>query len=211
MLETYDILVNYKKYLYDFYEWDKEDEIKHVKKINAYKVKNDVLIDFMNNDVMVDENFLKEIENKTELYTNKYNKLINYACILFCKYEAISFLFDETGKVIGRSKLLYDECDDVINLGKNIENHNINYKIINKLEKNEGFTKKEIKLIKLFSKYIQNLYDDRKIDELNYLYYDCFNIEPNKYGDYLKIKKEILNGNVDTLNKLIELKKVLNN
>lgn len=211
MLEIFDILVNYKEDLCDFYEWDKEDEIKHIKKINAYKVEKKVLIDLMDNDVLVNEKFLKEIENKTELYTNKYNKLINYACILFCKYEAISFLFDETGKVIARSKLLYDECDDVINLGKNIKEYKIDYKIINKLDKTDGFTKKEIKLIKILSGYIQKLYDNKKIDELNYLYYDCFGIEPNNFKDYLKIKREVLNGNDDVVNKLVEIRKVLNN
>ena len=37
MKNVYDILVNFKKRAYEFYEWNKEDDIEHIKVIPSFK------------------------------------------------------------------------------------------------------------------------------------------------------------------------------
>ena len=38
MKKTYDILVNYHKIAYEFYDWNKTDDVKHIKVIPTFKV-----------------------------------------------------------------------------------------------------------------------------------------------------------------------------
>ena len=45
MKNIYDILVNFKKIPYEFYEWNKEDDVKHVKKMPSIKVSDSALYD----------------------------------------------------------------------------------------------------------------------------------------------------------------------
>lgn len=211
MINTYDILINPKKIAYDFYEWDREDEIKHVKKILCFKVSKKTMLDFINNDVKVDEEFLKKIENRTQVFGNREITRLDYACILFCNLECICFLFDKTGKTIGRSKLLFDEADDVILSGKSQREININYMVISALNKNKNYTRKEIKDINKIYDYINNLLDNNKADELKYLYYECFKKEETFENMVSELKQNINMGNFNIINKINSLLKALNN
>lgn len=210
MLNTYDILINPKKIAYDFYEWDKDDEIKHIKEILCFKVGKKTIIDFINNDVRVDEVFLEKIENKTELFSNREIVKINYACILFCDFECICFLFDKTGKTIARSKLLFDEADDVILAGKNKREINLKYKIITSIDRNEIYTRKEIKDMNRIYNYINKLSDNKSVDELKYLYYECFKKEEEFEKMAFELKESINIGNFSVINKINSLLKIIN-
>ena len=53
MKNIYDILVNFKKIPYEFYEWNKNDDIKHVKSIPTFRISSDCLIDFSDNNLIV--------------------------------------------------------------------------------------------------------------------------------------------------------------
>ena len=210
MINTYDILINPKKIAYDFYEWDKTDEIKHIKKILCFKVNKKTILDFMNNDVKVDEEFLEKIENKTEVFNNREITRIDYACILFCNLECICFLFDKTGKTISRSKLLFDEADDIILTGKNQKEINLKYNIISILNENKNYTRKEIRDINRICGYITKLHDENKIDELKYLYYECFKKEKSYEKMFFELKQSIKLGDFDIINKINSLLKIIN-
>ena len=210
MINTYDILINPKKFAYDFYEWDSEDEIKHIKKILCFKVNKKTIIDFAENDVRVEQEFLKKIENKTEVFGNRDIKKINYACILFCNLECMCFLFDNAGKTLGRSKLLFDEADDIISSGKNKTETIINYKVLSSLERKKNYTRKEIKDINRICDYINKLSVSNKEDELKYLYYECFKKEENFEQMVLELKQNLNNGNFNIINKIDFLLKIIN-
>lgn len=64
MKKTYDILVNYQKIAYEFYDWNKTDDVKHIKVIPTFKVSDKCLQDFYNYDLMVDRTFLDMIKDK---------------------------------------------------------------------------------------------------------------------------------------------------
>ena len=161
-------------------------------------------------DVMVDKEFLKRFENKTEVFNKREISSINYACILFCDLECACFLFDKTGKIIGRSKLLFDEADDIIMTGKNQKEVNINYRIISKIQKNKIYTRKEVEDINEIYDYIKKLNDNEKQDELKYLYYECFKKEDAFEKMIYEFNKNINNGNFEIINKINFLLKRIN-
>ena len=210
MINAYDILVNYKKIAYDFYEWDKEDKIKHIKKIPCFRVDEKTLLDFFNYNIDVNKDFLKEIENKTEIFNIKGFSIIRYSCILYCNLECICILFDNCGHVIARSKLLFDEVDDIISSGKKQNCINIDYKVISKLNKKDNYTRKENNNITFLTNYISELYKNKRNDELNYLYFECFKSDGCDIKDsFLKLRENIHIGNFFVIEKLNSLIKVI--
>lgn len=210
MINTYDILVNFKKNAYEFYEWEKEDEVRHIKKIPTFKVSNAVLLDFLNNNVIIEKEFLQKIKKQTEVFKGRIISVIEYACVLFCDNEAISFMFDNTGNIIGRSKMLFDEADEIILKGREQKEEKIDYNIKSVIKKNNFFTRKELKLINMLENYLDNLYDKRKFDEIKYMHFECFDIsEEDEKKAYSNLKDSITKGDFKIINKVRSLLKVL--
>ena len=61
MAYIYDILLNFLDYPYEFFEWNDNDDIKYIKKVPLFKVKTDILIDILENDIIIDKSFLERI------------------------------------------------------------------------------------------------------------------------------------------------------
>ena len=78
----YDVLCNFQNVYYDFYDWNKTDDILRIRKIPIIKVNDEVYLDLKNNNVKVSYDFLENIKNKTEVFKNKYIDKINYSCII---------------------------------------------------------------------------------------------------------------------------------
>lgn len=210
MKQVYDILVNFKKHAYEFYEWEKNDEIEHIKVIPLVKVSSSNLLDFINNEVLVDRSFLESIKDKTEILDKRMIKIIDYACILFDKHQAVAFEFDSNGKIIGRSKLLFDEADDAILLGINLKEQKIDYNIISKLKNNSFYTRKEVKTVDNLLKYLDKICYEKKFDEMKYMYYECYDFkEDNVDKAYNVLKESISNLDFKVINKLCGIIKVL--
>lgn len=208
MKETYDILLNLKKIPYEFYEWKPNDSIEHIKVIPIVKISEKSYYDIYKNIIKIDSEFLKKIENKTEIFSNRLIKIIDYACIFYTDLAAIAVEFDINGVVINKSKLLLDEEDEVISRGINEEEVEIKYAIIRKLENNFNLTRKEQKQIFILKKYLDSIKDDN--EKTKYIYFECFNNfeeDPNKA--IKKIMNEIDNVNLLIINRLISLLKVL--
>ena len=72
----YDILLNFKESFLDFYEWNLDDEIIHIRKIPLFRVSKEKLYDFKNGIVKIDYSFLKYIFNKTEVFKGRNKKSI---------------------------------------------------------------------------------------------------------------------------------------
>ena len=60
MIYTYDILLNWTKdtRLKEFYEWNLEDDLEHIKKIPIIRVKNIMLKDLLTSKIKINEKFL---------------------------------------------------------------------------------------------------------------------------------------------------------
>lgn len=167
----YDILINFKYPLYDFYEWNRNDDIKNLKRIPIYKISSNQLIEMKNNRFYLTD-LLSNIKNQTLVYTNKKNKTIDYAVIFTDGIEAVGFLFSANGKCIGKSKLLLDEELDIINSLSKIELITVNYTIKEQDIVDNYKTRYELSKKKYLVKAIDKM---ESSDEVNYLFYECFN------------------------------------
>lgn len=210
MKNTFDILVNFKKYAYEFYEWEKGDDIKHVKVIPTFKVSHDCLCDFINCNLVVEKGFLDMIQGKTEMFCKGIVKVLDYSCILFCGEKVLAVIFDKEGNLIGRSNLLFDEADDVVLSCDDLQETKIGYKIVSTFSINYNCTRKESKKIDYLLNYVNDIYTNNSDYEIKYIYFECFNktLENNEEA-YLELKNEIKNYNFNIIKKLSALIKVL--
>lgn len=210
MKNIYDILVNFKKIPYEFYEWNKEDDVKHVKKMPSIKVSDSALYDIFYNDTVVSKNFLDQIKDKTEIFFGRTIKKVKYACLIYNDDVALSILLNDNGEIIGKSKLLFDEEEDV--LKEDVPVKEIDYNIIKKSKKISGLTRREAKIVLLLSKYLDKIHESKKNDEIKYMYFECFNkVEEDNEKAYKNLKNEVLKANLNVIETLKTLIKVLKN
>lgn len=210
MKNIYDILVNFKKIPYEFYEWNKEDDVKHVKKMPSIKVSDSTLYDIFYNDAVVSKNFLDQIKDKTEIFFGRTIKKVKYACVIYNDDVALSILLNDNGEIIGKSKLLFDEEEDV--LKEDVPVKEIDYNIIKKSKKISGLTRREAKIVLLLSKYLDKIHESKKNDEIKYMYFECFNkVEEDNEKAYKNLKNEVLKANLNVIETLKTLIKVLKN
>ena len=204
MKNIYDILVNFKKIPYEFYEWNKEDDVKHVKKMPSIKVSDSALYDIFYNDAVVSKNFLDQIKDKTEIFFGRTVKKVKYACVIYNDVVALSILLNDNGEIIGKSKLLFDEED--------VPLKEIDYNVIKKVKKISGLTRREAKIVLLLSKYLDKIHESKKNDEIKYMYFECFNkVEEDNEKAYKNLKNEVLKANLNVIETLKTLIKVLKN
>lgn len=189
---VYDVLLNFNKEMYEFYDWNLDDYISHIRKILVFRVDNKTMNDLVNNSIVVDSDFLIKISNRTEMFTKQNVKIINYAALFTNGSFVIGIKFDKNGEIIGRSKLLIDEELDILDSALDMNEYNLKYKVIN-TNKNEFFkTRKEVFIEKYISKKLNEVKDNKEM--LKYLYYECFNEKNTDFRKMLlKLNKSLIN------------------
>lgn len=191
MINVYDILLNFNKELIQFYEWEENDNIKCIRKIPLIKVNASFINDILTNKIKTEENLLKEIENKAELYDedlNEYNKI----AILTDGLRAYGYSFNNNEI----SSLLVDEEKEILRLANKMIEETYLYKVeIYNYRNNELLTRKEKEIKNNLIKEFNNLYRNKKEEKLNYYYYEYFNKTPNDienvYNSLIKSTKNI--------------------
>lgn len=169
----YDILLNFHETLYDFYDWNLGDNIINIRKIPLIKIPSNQLKEIKENYIQLHPIFLKKIQNKTELFSSKDIKNIEYCCLLSDGTETIAIL--NKNNIMKKSHLLIDEELEVLEIIPKIKEETIDYKII-KQSKTMGFkTRKEVENEKMIQKNLKRLKEADDIQQLKYLYYECFN------------------------------------
>lgn len=161
----YDVVLNFNKDYYNFFEWYKSDNIINIKKIPFFLVDNNTYTSMKYNIITVDQDFVRSIKDKTSTYTKLK---VGPSCLITNGKEAMGLLFNDKGNLIKRSSLLLDEEEEVLDEVNDNNKYNIgiikNQKRrifnINRLEKE----KKDF-LIRYISK-------ENSLINLKYLYYD---------------------------------------
>ena len=179
MYYYYDLLLNFcdsEKPLYDFYEWDENDNIEFIKKIPLYKISIQSFKTILLNQVKFDKNLLEQIKSKTIL-KNSSNS-IEY-CLLVCDGKnALALELNKDGLVISRSKLL---LNDELNLNEimfTMKEYKLEFEKIKEYKRKNDI--RQIAEIKdLISLEINNLYKEKKLSKLKYLYLEWFDYEEN--------------------------------
>lgn len=179
MIYIYDILLNFcKNKILEFYEWDKDDKIDHVKKIKLLKVDTKVMDDFLNYNITILDDKKEEIKNGMELFKNKQ---IKRAMLFTDGYRVLAILFNERFKSIEKSKLLLEEELDVLDISEKLNIVDILYKKTKKKE--EIFlTRYEFEIKSYLEKEFNKAYKRKDMDKLKYIYMeycneDCTDIE----------------------------------
>ena len=166
----YDVLANFNSCFYDFFDWNVNDNIIHIKKLPILKVSYDFLSKIKYYDVVVSKELLDKVYHKTDFFKLNKNKY-SYVCAFCDGNEAIILNFDSSGSIIGRSSFLIDEENEVLNLSECLSI--IDYELISVKECKYSIfkTRKEIE----DNSYFLNEIKKMSTDKLKYLYFECFN------------------------------------
>lgn len=210
MTYIYDILLNFNNEFYEFFEWEKNDNITLVKKIPLYKVESSLIDNILTKKIKIEDKLVYEILDKCEVIENKKIKKIKYACLFTDTYRVIGILLNNDFKVFKVSDLLLDEAFDTIAISKRcslsdvayniIDNRNINYFKTRNEEKIENYLKEEFKKNKLNDSL-----------KLSYLYFEYFSKNPTNIElAYTELNNSFLNGITNKHLKLYELIKLSN-
>ena len=189
----YDVYLNLNEILYDFFDWNKNDKLVHIKKIPVFKVDEETLKIFIHNQVSIAENLLIQIYNKTEIWN--MNGKICYCALFSDNNTILAIEFNKSGKSIKKSFLFVDEELEVLEIIDKLNERYIDFNILSK-EKNIFKTRKQIKEEKFINNELKNMEDNK----LNYIYFECF-------GYHEKNKKIIL----ENINKISKNSKTYKN
>ena len=205
----YDVVLNFQKEYYDFYDWNKSDTIYHMRKIPIIKISSKQLLDIKNNVVKFYKDNLKYFNVKAERFKQNSITKIKYTIILGDEHEAIAIKLNKDGLVHLKSSLLPDEQEDVIEILKFQKETKLNYHIIKRARLNPFKTRFEAEHEHFIHQELDKIYKQKSIQKLNYLCLECFNTpETNINQAYEKLKKEINKTN-DNFQKIYNIFKMI--
>lgn len=175
----YDIVLNFQKNYYNFFEWKRTDNIKNIYKISLYHVSNNDFLNLKYNKIQVSDKFINKIKQDNP----KFKKII---CLISNTKTSIGLMFDEKGNLEKRSSLLFEEETEVNKLAKNLPITNI--EIIKKIEVSpQNLLRIEIEKKELLKNYLNKLTDESTLKYLYYTYFKTEEINPQK------IKTKLIN------------------
>lgn len=197
-----DLVLNFKTEFIDFYEWDKTDEFTYIEKIPIYRVCDISMKEIFDYKIKVSKDFLKEIYNKT--YTS--NNRINYSILVTDMNRVIALKFNDEGELIGKSGLLIDEEDAVIEEVEMYDLEIFDYTRLDDCSNYSFLTRKEKNIKNSLLKEINYLYREKNYEEINYLYYEIFSIKKSIKDEYNSLI-DLINNNC--FNEIYNLDKIV--
>ena len=138
----YDIYLNLNETLYDFFDWNKNDKIIHIKKIPVIKVNEETFKTLTSNQIKVDDELLLQIYSKTEIWN--MNGKINYCSLFSDNNNIIAIEFNKSGKSIKKSFMYIDEELEVLEIINKLNEKIISFEVLNN-QKNVFKTRNQIK------------------------------------------------------------------
>lgn len=164
----YDIVLNFNRDYYNFFEWDKKDCVVNIKKIPLFIVNNEIFNSMKYDIVTVSKDFIDLIKEKT--YTYNRQKIGN-CCLLTNGKEVIGLLFNDKGVLTKRSSLLLDEEEEVLDEIYSDEIFDIEILNIKKRKNDYSINRFQKEKKDFLIRYINKENSDIN---LKYLYYDYF-------------------------------------
>ena len=175
----YDIYLNFNKQLYDFFDWNKNDKLTHIKMIPIFKIDENTFKTIISYNIQIKEKNWNSLKEKSTIW-NKSNQKKSY--VLFCnENNVIAIEFDKNGKSINKSTLLVEEELEILETTYKFKSKNIEFKKLNK-SKCLLKTRKQIYEENFIKSELKNI-DNKK---LKYIFFECF-------GKQEKDKKTIIN------------------
>ncbi len=206
----YDVLLNFQTEYYDFFEWNQNDNIYHMRKTPIIKINKKRLNELKNNIVKFDDDTLNIINSKSERFKQNNISKLKYIFIVGDEHECLAIKLNKNGVISQKSSLLPNEQDDVIEILKLQPEIKLNYKIIKQKQINNFKTRFEIENEKFIIDELNKIYQQNNFQKLNYLCLECFNkSETNINKAYIKLKQEIKKTNKN-FKKLYNIFKMIN-
>ena len=184
----YDITLNFNEKYYDFYDWNHDDVIMHVRKIPIFIVDSNDLYKIKNNKVSFSNIFLDKIKNKTECLVNR--SLKNDTCFLMT--DCLDIIALRINKTIEYSSLLIDEELDILD-ELDYKKNKIDYKILSKKNNIILKTRNQLKCEKKVKEKIEDLIKENNESKIKYIYYEYFNQKENNIDIIKNSLKKITN------------------
>lgn len=203
---VYDILSNFNQELYDFYDWDKNDNFTHLRKVPSFRVSKEVLVDLMFKKVKIKGNLLKLIKDKTQVFTKEGVDVIEYCFIVSDSVNALGVILDEDGVVYKRSKFLVSEELEINKCLKTSKIYNVEYNLLSSKTHYSNMTRNEEKVTNLILNELELIMDST--DKINYLYYEWFNTNKGK-NKYKKLVSSIKSSYTSKHEYILELLNLL--
>lgn len=203
---VYDILSNFNQELYDFYDWDKNDNFTHLRKVPSFRVSKEVLVDLMFKKVKIKGNLLKLIKDKTQVFTKEGVDVIEYCFIVSDSVNALGVILDEDGIIYKRSKFLVNEELEINKCLKTSKIYNVEYNLLSSKTHYSNMTRNEEKVTNLILNELELIMDST--DKIDYLYYEWFNTNKGK-NKYKKLVSSIKSSYTSKHEYILELLNLL--
>lgn len=203
---VYDILSNFNQELYDFYDWDKNDNFTHLRKVPSFRVSKEVLVDLMFKKVKIKGNILKLIKDKTQVFTKEGVDVIEYCFVVSDSVNALGVILDEDGVVYKRSKFLVSEELEINKCLKTSKIYNVEYNLLSSKTHYSNMTRNEEKVTNLILNELELIMDST--DKIDYLYYEWFNTNKGK-NKYKKLVSSIKSSYTSKHEYILELLNLL--
>jgi len=166
----YDIILNFNEQIYDFYEWNKSDNLTHIRKIPLIRINSKDLYNIENNNIRFNEELFNKISNKTEIFSGRTVKNID-ACLFSDGTSVLALKFKNNKYYY--SKLILEEEMEVTEVSTRMKESVINYEIISKKIKSLK-TRKELEIENYVKKELNILEKNHEDEKLKYLFFECF-------------------------------------
>ena len=167
----YDILVNFKYPLIEFYDWNIDDDILNIKRIPLSKISSKDLNVLKYHKFKID---ISDIKGLTKIFNDRKK---SYTSIIYTDgNEALVFNFNDKGICISKSDLLLNEENDILDNSVSLKETIIKYEILSKDKIDLYKTRNQVEITKYLLNQINKIDD---LDKLNYIYYECFNEHKN--------------------------------
>ena len=195
MYYYYDIMLNFcDNVLYEFYEWENNDNMDFVKKIPLFRVSTNVLKDQLKYKTKFDLELVKQIKNKTILKSN--SRVLENTFVISDSKNALALELDNDGLVISRSKLLLSDEINLCEIMFTMKEEKLSYEKLELYSKKEDIRQVE-RIKKLIKCEVETLYQKHNYSKLKYLYYEWFNKSCDNINVIIKEINVVLNGSYD--------------
>ena len=211
MIYTYDILLNWTKnlHLIEFFEWNLEDDLEHIKKIPIFRVSDEAIKDLLTSKIKIDISFLSKIKNKAEGYFHNDIDIIDYAVIVANNKKAIALELNNKGEVLYKSAMLLDEEEEVLDIVEELEKIDLKYEVLDRSKEELYLTRREKEIKDFLLKELKKIKSNKEISKLNYLYEEFFSKENLDFVSKIdELKLEIEKDYNEFHNKLYSLLKL---
>ena len=163
----YDIYLNLNENLYDFFDWNRNDKIIHIKKMPIIKTSEENIKKLIQSRIIIDNNLLVTIYKKSESWEK--TERLDYTSLFTDGNNIICIQFNDKGISERKSFLLIDEELEILDTVFRISETKFDFKVIKK-EPVLFKTRKQVYEEDFVIKELKNI-EDKK---LNYIYFECF-------------------------------------